>query len=110
MHAIVDHYRNQGRPEYETEVKDKIESKTPILPDSDQDDELLEQALEIIRQTRRASTSSLQRRLRIGYTRAARMMDLLEEKGIVGPPVDSGPREILIDLDGDIPENELVND
>jgi DNA segregation ATPase FtsK/SpoIIIE, S-DNA-T family len=63
-------------------------------------------AVEIIRQTRRASTSSLQRRLRIGYTRAARLMDMLEEKGVVGPPQGSDPREILIDLDGEIPENE----
>ena len=61
--------------------------------------------MEIIRQTRRASTSSLQRRLRIGYTRAARIMDLLEQKGIVGPAQGSDPREILIDLDGEVPQN-----
>ena len=68
--------------------------------DSGEDDEIVEQAIEVIRQTKRASTSSLQRRLRIGYTRAARVMDLLEERGIVGPPDGAGPREILIDLDG----------
>ena len=56
------------------------------MDDGDEDDELLNQAVEIIRETRRASTSSLQRRLRIGYTRAARIMDILEERGIVGPP------------------------
>ena len=58
---------------------------------TEEDDELLEQAIEIIRETRRASTSSLQRRLRIGYTRAARIMDMLEERGIVGPPRGLGP-------------------
>jgi S-DNA-T family DNA segregation ATPase FtsK/SpoIIIE len=69
------------------------------------DDELIEMAMQIIRETHRASTSSLQRRLRIGYTRAARVMDVLEERGIVGPARGSDPREILIDLEGDVPNN-----
>jgi S-DNA-T family DNA segregation ATPase FtsK/SpoIIIE len=67
------------------------------------DEELIEMSIQIIRETRRASTSSLQRRLRIGYTRAARVMDVLEERGIVGPARGSDPREILIDLDGELP-------
>lgn len=71
----------------------------------DDDDELIEMAIQIIRETHRASTSSLQRRLRIGYTRAARVMDVLEERGIVGPARGSDPREILIDLDGEVPNN-----
>jgi S-DNA-T family DNA segregation ATPase FtsK/SpoIIIE len=71
----------------------------------DEDDELIEQAIEVIRQMKRASTSGVQRRLKIGYTRAARIMDILEEKGIVGPANGSDPREILIDLEGDIPHN-----
>ncbi len=66
------------------------------------DDELVEQALQIIRETRRASTSSLQRRLKIGYTRAARVMDLLEERGVVGPQRGSEAREIRMDMDGDM--------
>jgi len=102
---IVGFIKEQGAPEYETAIKDKIESKIADLPELDEDDELLETAVEVIRQTKRASTSSLQRRLRIGYTRAARLMDLLEEKGIVGPPRGSDPREILVDLDGEIPQN-----
>ncbi len=71
----------------------------------DADDELIEMSIQIIRETQRASTSSLQRRLRIGYTRAARVMDVLEERGIVGPARGSDPREILIDLDGEVPNN-----
>lgn len=71
----------------------------------DADDELIEMAVQIIRETHRASTSSLQRRLRIGYTRAARVMDVLEERGIVGPARGSDPREILIDLEGEVPNN-----
>ena len=71
----------------------------------DPDDELIPNALEVIRMTRRASTTMLQRRLRIGYTRAARLMDKLEERGIVGPQVGSNTREILVDLDNEIPSN-----
>ena len=105
IHQIVDFIKKQGRPQYEMAIKEKIESKAVDLPEMEEDDELLEQAVEIIRQTHRASTSSLQRRLRIGYTRAARLIDLLEERGVVGPPRGSDPREILIDLDGEIPQN-----
>jgi S-DNA-T family DNA segregation ATPase FtsK/SpoIIIE len=76
----------------------------------DADDELIEMAVQIIRETHRASTSSLQRRLRIGYTRAARVMDVLEERGIVGPARGSDPREILIDLDGEVPNNAPVSE
>ena len=68
-------------------------------------DELYEAALEVVRRTHRASTSSLQRALRIGYTRAARLIDQMEEQGIVGPPRGADPREILVDLDGEIPVN-----
>jgi S-DNA-T family DNA segregation ATPase FtsK/SpoIIIE len=107
----VAHYKEQGTPDYENKVTEKITSKKPDLPEQGEDDELVNQAVEVIRQTRRASTSSLQRRLRIGYNRAARLMDQLEEQGIIGPPQGSEPREILIDLEGEIPENteEEVN-
>jgi S-DNA-T family DNA segregation ATPase FtsK/SpoIIIE len=63
------------------------------------DQELYTQALDVLKSTKRASTSMIQRRLRIGYNRAARIMDLMEEKGIVGPENGSSPREILVDLD-----------
>jgi DNA segregation ATPase FtsK/SpoIIIE, S-DNA-T family len=106
VHAIADYWRAQGQPNYELSIKEKIEKKSSEIPDMEEDDGLIESSIEIIRQTKRASTSSLQRRLRIGYTRAARVMDLLEERGIVGPAQGSDPREILIDLDGEIPQNE----
>jgi S-DNA-T family DNA segregation ATPase FtsK/SpoIIIE len=65
--------------------------------EEDGHDELLEEAIELLRQQERASTSLLQRRLRIGYPRAARLMDQLEEEGIVGPPESGGRwREVLI--------------
>jgi ribosomal protein S25 len=66
---------------------------------ADEDEELVEKCLEIIRQEKRASTSLLQRRLRLGYTRAARIVDILEQRGILGPGEGAKPREILVDLD-----------
>lgn len=106
VRAVADFIRAQGAPRFEAAIKEKLEKKTADLPDMEEDSELIEMAIEIIRQTHRASTSSLQRRLGIGYTRAARIMDILEERGIVGPAQGSDPREILIDLDGEIPSNE----
>lgn len=62
------------------------------------DEALVREAIRVIRETRRASTSTLQRRLRIGFTRAGRIMDMLEERGVIGPPQGATPREILVDL------------
>lgn len=105
MKKVVDFVKAQAAPSFDMEIKQKLEKKSATGMDSGEEDELLNQAIEIIRETRRASTSSLQRRLRIGYTRAARMIDILEERGILGPPRGSDPREILVDLDGEIPDN-----
>ncbi len=66
---------------------------------SDEDEELVEKCIEIMRQEKKASTSMLQRRLRLGYTRAARVVDILEKRGIVGPENGAKGREILVDLD-----------
>jgi S-DNA-T family DNA segregation ATPase FtsK/SpoIIIE len=109
---ITEFIKQQARPSFIPQIQEELER--PITAggeaggegDGDGDsDDLLPQAIAIIRETRRASTSSLQRRLSIGYNRAGRLMDRLEERGIVGPPRGSDPREILIDLDGDIPNN-----
>jgi S-DNA-T family DNA segregation ATPase FtsK/SpoIIIE len=112
INRIVAFIKQQGEPVYEKQIEDQIKRAASGAGSgaqsdnmSDEDDELLEQAVAIIRETGRASTSSLQRRLRIGYNRAGRLMDVLEEKGVVGPPRGSDPREILIDLDGEIPDN-----
>jgi len=123
IERIVAYWKEQGRPEFIKEVHQKIESASRSGGEEDEapsvggsgggfdldaeekDKELLEAAIEVLRQTRRASTSSIQRRLRIGYNRAARLMDQLEEQGIIGPPTDTGPRDILIDFDGEIPQN-----
>ena len=102
---IVDFIGAKAKPIFEKELHQKLVRNTN-LPDnetSEEDEELVEQCIEVIRQTNRASVSVLQRRLRIGYTRAARIMDLLEERGVVGPNKGAEPREILMDLDSNVP-------
>ncbi len=107
IQRLCDFIGPQAKPQFVSEIHEKL-SKKMILPsdlsDEDEEDEaLVEQALEVIRQTNRASVSVLQRRLRIGYTRAARIMDLLEERGVVGPNKGAEPRDILTDLDAKVP-------
>jgi DNA segregation ATPase FtsK/SpoIIIE, S-DNA-T family len=81
-------------------MHEKLQSAATTEEDvTDEDEELVEKCLEIIRQEKRASTSLLQRRLRLGYTRAARIVDILEQRGILGPGEGAKPREILVDLD-----------
>ena len=86
-----------GMPMMPAPVGDNSTTEETFDADA-REQELLEQALEIIRQTRRASTSSLQRRLRIGYNQASRLMEMLEQKGLVGPARGALPREILFDI------------
>ncbi len=72
------------------------EMATVVEDEGEQEDQLLEEAMELVKREQHASTTFLQRRLRIGYVRAARLMDLLEEKGIVGPPASAGrARKVL---------------
>jgi len=81
-------------------MHEKLEAASTGTDDvTEEDEELVEKCLEIIRQEKRASTSLLQRRLRLGYTRAARIVDILEQRGILGPGEGAKPREILVDLD-----------
>ena len=85
----------------------KLEEIDPVYFDASyyvtpEDEELVQKCIEIIRQEKKASTSMLQRRLRLGYTRAARVVDVLERRGIVGPENGAKGREILVDLDQDL--------
>jgi S-DNA-T family DNA segregation ATPase FtsK/SpoIIIE len=107
IRRVVDFCKERGAPSYEMEIKQKLEKNAPAASaEGGEDEDIIAQAVEVIRETQRASTSSLQRRLRIGYTRAARIMDILEERGVVGPPRGSDPREILIDLDIEMEDTE----
>ena len=104
IQGIVDSIAIQGKPSYEVEIHQQL-SKPAARSDgedaSDEDESLIEQCIEVIRSEQKASVSLMQRRLRLGYTRAARIMDELERRGIVGPSKGAEPRDILIDLDGD---------
>jgi S-DNA-T family DNA segregation ATPase FtsK/SpoIIIE len=102
VEAIVNFLNEKnGGPEFVQEVVEAIESGSDEGGGSgdgeDGEDPLVMQCWAIIRETRRASVSMLQRRLKLGYNRAARIMDILHEKGYVGPENGSSPREILVD-------------
>ncbi len=99
IHRLVEFVSKQAEPKFDAGIHEKLNSTN--MPDeevSDEDEELVVKCLEIIRQENRASTSMLQRRLKLGYTRAARVMDILEMRGIVGPKDGAKDREILVDL------------
>jgi len=100
IHRLVEFVSAQSPPAFDAAMHEKLESApTPEEEVTPEDEELVEKCLEIIRQEKRASTSLLQRRLRLGYTRAARIVDILEQRGILGPGEGAKPREILVDLD-----------
>jgi S-DNA-T family DNA segregation ATPase FtsK/SpoIIIE len=100
IHRLVEFVSAQSPPTFDLAMQDKLELSAATTEEvTDEDEELVEKCLEIIRQEKRASTSLLQRRLRLGYTRAARIVDILEQRGILGPGEGAKPREILVDLD-----------
>ena len=102
INGIVDFLKINGPPQIIEEVREQIESagEDDVLGGNDDsdDDPMTRKAIEVIRSTKRASTSNLQRKLSIGYNRAARIMDDLEDRGLVGPDVAGQGREILMDL------------
>jgi DNA segregation ATPase FtsK/SpoIIIE, S-DNA-T family len=101
IRRLVEFVSAQGRPAFDPAMHEKLAAAGSSSEEevSEEDEELVEKCLEIIRQEKRASTSLLQRRLRLGYTRAARIVDILEQRGILGPGEGAKPREILVDLD-----------
>lgn len=103
INGIVEYiHEKNGEPEFDEQFQRNIEegeSDNGPGDDGEWDDELVPDAIEVIRTSKRASTSMLQRRLKIGYNRAARIMEILEEHGMVGPENGSSPREILMDID-----------
>jgi len=100
IHRLVEFVSAQSPPAFDAAMHEKLQAASSTSEEvTDEDEELVEKCLEIIRQEKRASTSLLQRRLRLGYTRAARIVDILEQRGILGPGEGAKPREILVDLD-----------
>jgi len=97
---VVDHLKKAQEPEYKEEITSSQPAKTQGLAfgqADDGDDELYQDAKETVIQAKKASASLLQRRLRVGYARAARLLDILEEKGIVGPADGAKPRDVYLE-------------
>jgi S-DNA-T family DNA segregation ATPase FtsK/SpoIIIE len=98
VHRIVEFVSRQSDQCFEADIHDKLESMSEGDDEeevSDEDEELVQKCLEVMAQEQKASTSLFQRRLRLGYTRAARILDILEARGYVGPGEGAKPREIL---------------
>jgi S-DNA-T family DNA segregation ATPase FtsK/SpoIIIE len=104
INSIVEFIAKQARPSYEMEINQQLSKPAAEFGNEsgiDEDEDLIQMCIEVIRSEQIASVSLLQRRLRLGYTRAARILDELENRGIVGPSKGAEPRDILIDLDAD---------
>lgn len=97
---IVNFIKGQSTAKYDDDIMDTIENGKAIpindAPDAGDNDELLPKAIEIAMDAGKVSASYLQRRLKVGFSRAARIVDQMEERGIIGPPDGSKPRELLI--------------
>ena len=100
IHRVVDYVGAQAEPAFDPGFHEAMTSTGGGDSDvTDEDEELVTKCLGIIKQEGKASTSMLQRRLRLGYTRAARVVDILEQRGVLGPRDGAKDREILVDLE-----------
>lgn len=100
VERVVSFIKNQkGEINYESQIIEHINNEASDSTDTDEEDELLEEAIKIVVECGQASTSLIQRRLRIGYNRAARIMEQLEERRIISPKDGSKPRQILVSKD-----------
>ncbi|MEA2499293.1 MAG: segregation ATPase FtsK/SpoIIIE, family [Actinomycetota bacterium] len=98
--AVVGHARRQGQPEYIEGVTTEEQGSLSLGGgSSDGDDELLEEARELVVRSQLGSTSMLQRKLKVGFSRAGRLMDLMEQRGVVGPSQGSKPRDVLMTIE-----------
>jgi S-DNA-T family DNA segregation ATPase FtsK/SpoIIIE len=100
IEAVVAHLKGQSDPDYHEEILHlKVAAAGGGVDTGEDDDPLLWEAADIVVTSGLGSTSMLQRRLKVGYARAGRIMDMLESKGVVGPPDGSKPREVLCDVE-----------
>jgi len=99
---LTAHWRSQGEPDYEEELLEARENPEEEDRDfSPDEDDLLEEAIRLVAQTQTASVSMVQRRLRVGYTRAGRLIDMLERRGVISGYEGSKPRQVLV-TEGDV--------
>jgi S-DNA-T family DNA segregation ATPase FtsK/SpoIIIE len=104
IRRLVEFASGQSEPAFDHEMHQRLETSAAAEEEvSEEDEELVQKCIEIMRQEKKASTSLFQRRLRLGYTRAARVVDILEQRGFVAPGEGARPREILKDLDALLP-------
>lgn len=114
IEKVVDFIKSQTQSEYSDEIMEQVEQSIPVTkaeakelraaekaaavnePEPGSDEDVLERAIEVVVEAGQASTSSLQRRLKLGYARAARMMDELEQMGVIGPYEGAKPRKVLM--------------
>ncbi|MCC6490952.1 MAG: DNA translocase FtsK, partial [Candidatus Hydrogenedentes bacterium] len=104
MNGLIAYLKTQAPPQYRDEIANFGKSKEALNEGGDEDDELFDEAVRVVLETGQASISMVQRRLRVGYTRAARLIDMMEMRGIVGPHSGSKAREILVS----VPPNDEV--
>ncbi|MBI4591943.1 DNA translocase FtsK [Candidatus Uhrbacteria bacterium] len=97
VEEVVHYLHRRGEPDYNLAVTEITKAGTVFDSASGEGDNMLEEAIHVVLESGKASTSFLQRRLRLGYARAARMIDMMEEAGVVGPGSGAKPREILVD-------------
>ena len=97
--GLVRWLKKQGPPQFDPAVLEPPEEDRTARSGSDGDDELFDEAARLVVAERKASASFLQRRMRVGFSRAARLIDMMEEDGLLGPPQGSKPRDVLVKPD-----------
>jgi S-DNA-T family DNA segregation ATPase FtsK/SpoIIIE len=95
VHRVVAEWKTKGEPNYIEEITQVTEQAGLTLEGGDEKDDLYDQAVEFITETRKASISSVQRKFRIGYNRAARLVETMEASGVVSPAAHNGSREVI---------------
>jgi S-DNA-T family DNA segregation ATPase FtsK/SpoIIIE len=121
IHSVVRYIKRFGRPDYQRDIlshaplgrDERGGRRRTVMEDGEElSDPMYDQAARLVISTRKASASYIQRRLRLGYTRSARLLDMMEKEGLVGPPAGSKGRELLVPENyfGEVDETHALND